>query len=217
MHARSLSVRFDSFTLPVDRLRTAAKRAQGRLNDAFVAGVAGGMQRYHAAHEAEVSHLRMTMPISVRDGETGRVAGNQFVPTRFPVPIDIADPAARMAAIRDLVGRQRAEPALGLIDEVAGLLNRLPLALSTALFGTMLKGVDFVASNVPGPRFEVWVAGAKLEGVVGFGPLAGAAANLTLFSYLNQAYLGITTDPAAVPDAELFVSCLREGFDEVIG
>ncbi len=217
MHARSLSVRFDAFTLPVDRLRAAAKRVQSRLNDAFVAGVTGGMRRYHAAHEAPISHLRMTMPISVRDGDAGRVAGNQFVPTRFPVPIDIADPAARMATIRDLVGRQRAEPALGLIQEVAGLLNRLPLALSTTLFGAMLRGVDFVASNVPGPRFEVWLAGAKLEGVVGFGPLAGAAVNLTLFSYLDQAHLGVTTDPAAVPDAELFLSCLREGFDEVIG
>jgi diacylglycerol O-acyltransferase / wax synthase len=139
------------------------------------------------------------------------------VPARFEVPIGIVSPVARMTAIRDLVGQQRTEPALRLLDEVAALLCRLPLAVSTALFGSMLKGIDFVTSNVPGPRFDVYVAGAKLEGVVGYGPLTGAAINVTLFSVRDQAHLGISTDPAAVPDLELFVTCLREGFEEVLG
>jgi diacylglycerol O-acyltransferase len=217
MRERSLSVRFDTLTVPVDRLKTAAKRAHGKLNDAFVAAVAGGLRRYHEAHGAPVSELRMSMPINVREGETAALAGNQFVPARFTVPVGIAKPVERTAVIRDLVGRQRAEPALRLLDEMAGLLNRLPAAMSTALFGTMLKGIDFVTSNVPGPRFEVYVAGAKLDGVVGYGPLTGAAANVTLFSYLERAHLGITTDPAAVPDPELFVTCLGEGFEEVLG
>ena len=70
---------------------------------------------------------------------------------------------------------------------------------------------------VPGPRFEMYVAGARLDGVVGYGPLTGAAANVTLFSYLDRAHLGISTDPAAVPDPGAFVTCLAEGFDEVLG
>jgi diacylglycerol O-acyltransferase len=216
MRARSLSVRFDTLALPVDRLRAASKRARGRLNDAFVAGVAGGLRRYHEAHGVEVSELRMSMPINVRDGDTAALAGNQFVPTRFAVPVGIVSPVERMAAVRELVGRQRGEPALRLLDEVAGLLSRLPLAVSTALFGSMLRGVDFVTSNVPGPRFQVYMGGAKLEGVVGYGPLAGSAANVTLFSYLDRAHLGISTDPAAIPDPELFLAALQDGFDEVL-
>jgi len=217
MQARSPSVRFDTLTLPIERLRAAAKRAHCSMNDAFLAGVAGGLHRYHAAHGVDVSHLRISMPISLREGEAGRIAGNQFVPARFIVPVDIPDPIARMQAIHALVSRQRSEPALRLLDEVAAVLNRLPAVLSTTLFGAMLRGVDFVASNVPGPRFEVWVAGARLEGVVGFGPLAGAGANVTLFSYLHHAHLGIGTDPAAVPDSSAFVQALRDAFDEVLG
>ena len=217
MRGRSLSVRFDTLAIPVDRLKAAAKRAHGKLNDAFVAGVAGGLRRYHEAHDASVPALRMSMPINVREGDSAAIAGNQFVPARFEVPVGIVSPVARMTAIRDLVGRQRAEPALRLLDEVAALLCRLPLAVSTALFGSMLRGVDFVTSNVPGPRFDVYVAGAKLEGVVGYGPLTGAATNVTLFSLRDRAHLGITTDPAAVSDPELFVTCLREGFAEVLG
>src|SRR5262245_2779561 len=117
MRERSLSVRFDTLMVPVDRLKVAAKRVHGKLNDAFVAGVAGGLRRYHEAHGLEVDALRMSMPINVREGETASVAGNQFVPARFEVPVGIASPLERMAAIRNLVGRQRGEPALRLLDE----------------------------------------------------------------------------------------------------
>ena len=216
MRGRSLSVRLDTLELSTEKLRAAAKLADGKLNDAFVAGVAGGLRMYHEAHGAPVESLRMTMPINVREGENARVAGNQFAPARFPVPVSIANPLERMAAIRGLVAEQRAEPALGMLADISGVLNRLPTSVTTSLFGSMLKGVDFVTSNVPGPRFEVFMSGAKLDSVFGFGPLSGAALNVTLFSYSDRSYLGIASDPASVPDPELLVACLRKGFDEVL-
>ena len=217
MRGRSLSVRFDLLTLPLDAMRTTAKRAGGKLNDAFVAGVAGGLYRYHHRHGFPVDALRMSMPINLRDGEASGRAGNQFAPARFLVPLDIKDPLARMSAIRDLVGQQRGEPALRLVDELTGILNRLPLAMSTAMFGGMLKGVDFVTSNVPGPSFPVYLAGARIEQLIGYGPLAGAGANITLFSYCGELNLGVNTDPAAVRDPDTFVDCLRQGFAELLG
>jgi WS/DGAT/MGAT family acyltransferase len=213
---RSLSLRFDALTFATEKLRAAAKLADGKLNDAFVAGVAAGLRLYHEAHGANVRELRMTMPINVREGDTERLAGNQFVPARFAVPVGIADARERMIAIRALVAGQRAEPALAMLDDVSGLLNRLPAALATSLFGSMLKGVDFVTSNVPGPRFEVFLSGAKLDAVFGFGPLTGSALNVTLFSYVDRCHLGIASDPSAIPDPELLVQCLKRGFDQVL-
>ncbi len=79
----------------------------------------------------------------------------------------------------------------------------------------MLKGIDFVTSNVPGSPIPVFLAGGRLEAQFAFGPLSGSAANVTLLSYLDECQLGVNTDPAAVPDPETFLSCLEEGFDEV--
>ncbi len=216
LRGRSLSLRLDTLALSTEKLRAAAKLVDGKLNDAFVAGVAGGLRLYHEAHKAPVENLRMTMPINVREGEKARVAGNQFVPARFSVPVGIREPRERMAAIRDLVAGQRAEPALAMMDDVSGVLNRLPTAVTTSLFGSMLKGVDFVTSNVPGPRFDVYLSGAKLESVFGFGPLTGAAINVTLFSYTDRSHLGIASDPASVPDPDLLIACMQKGFDEVL-
>ena len=102
------------------------------------------------------------------------------------------------------------------MDEISGLLNRFPGAVAAQIVGGMLKGVDFVTSNVPGPGFEVYASGARLERNFGFGPLTGAAANITLFSYDGIWGVGVSTDQAAVPDPELFLDCLREGVAEVL-
>lgn len=216
MTERSLSVRFSTLVRPLDDLRTAAKAADGKLNDAFVASVAGGLQRYHALQGAPVEALRMTMPINVRTEATQGVAGNQFVPARFPVPMTIADPIERMAAIRSLVLAQRGEPALSLTQPLAGVLNRLPTSVTTGVFGGMLRGVDFVTSNVPGAPIPLFAAGAEIIQQFPFGPLSGAAANITLLSWLDQVCIGINVDPASVTDPEAFHACLAEGFDEVI-
>jgi WS/DGAT/MGAT family acyltransferase len=216
MAARSLSIRFDVVRVPLADLKSAAKAAGGKLNDAFVAGVAGGLRRYHLRHGSSVRELRMTMPINIRTEDTADLAGNQFAPARFPVPITIDDPIARMEAIRALVAAARAEPALSLAEPLAALLYRLPATLSTGVFGAMLRGVDFVTSNVPGVPIPVFLAGARMEAQFAFGPMSGAATNITLLSYLDDVLIGVNTDPAAIPDPDLFLQCLEEAFAEVL-
>jgi diacylglycerol O-acyltransferase len=216
MQNRSLSVRFDTIAVPLAQLKAAAKRADGRLNDAFVAAVAGGLRQYHDQHDAPVEALRMSMPISIRDDAASEaLAGNQFVPARFEVPLTPTDPIERMRSLRALIKTQRNEPALAATEAIAGILNRLPVSLTTQLFGSMLKGIDFVTSNVPGAPIPLYVSGAKLEANFAFGPLAGAATNVTLLSYQDEVHIGVNMDPAAIPDTDVFMGCLRDGFDEV--
>lgn len=216
MTERSLSVSFDVLRFPLADLKAAAKRAEGKLNDAFVAGVAGGLRRYHVHHGSPVRALRMTMPINIRNDATADLAGNQFAPARFPVPIAVDDPLEHMRLIRELVARQRGEPALGLAEPLAALLYRLPATVSTGLFGSMLRGVDFVTSNVPGVPVPVFLAGARMEAQFPFGPMSGAATNITLLSYLDEVQIGVNTDPAAIPDGDTFLACIDAGFADVL-
>jgi diacylglycerol O-acyltransferase len=215
MQRRSLSVHFDTITVPLDEMKAAAKRVDGKLNDSFVAAVAGGLGRYHAHHGHAVDALRMTLPINIRNAATSDLAGNQFAPARFPVPVAIDDPVQRLAAIRDLVKRQRAEPGLALTEPLAGILYRLPTSMATAVFGALLRGVDFVTSNVPGVPIPVYLAGARMESQFPFGPMTGAATNITLLSYCDELQIGVNVDTAAVPDHDVFLTCLIEGFDEI--
>lgn len=215
MTHRGLGRRLDTLEYSVDELKRAAKHAEGSINDAFVAGAIGGLQRYHARNSATVDELRMTMPINVRRDDAG-AGGNHFAPARFAVPAAITDPVERMRAVGSLVRDWRHEPALGLTDALAGVLNRLPTSTTTAIFGGMLKCVDFVTSNVPGAPIPVYLAGARVDALYAFGPPSGAAVNLTLLSHIDRCCIGIVSDTTAVPDTDVLVADLRAGFDEIV-
>ncbi len=216
MRDRSTAVRFHYLPIPLDELKRAGKAAGGTVNDAFVAGVAGGLARYHAALGAPVETLRMLMPVNVRGGDNADRAGNQFAPARFAVPVGIENPAERIRAIGKLCRAQRDEPALPWFEEISSVLGMLPPPLTMGLIGAMQKTTDFTTSNVPGPRRATWMSGARIVAFMPFGPLAGAAANVTVFSYDGVMHVGINTDPAAVRDPGLLQECLRKGFEEVL-
>ncbi len=216
MRGRSLSVRFDTLTLSLSEAKAAARVSGGKLNDAFVAGIAGGMSRYHRHHGVDPEALRMSMPINIRSADSAGRAGNQFAPARFPVPIRIDDPLALMTAVREVLAAAKAEPALALTEPLAGILTRLPTSASTSLFGALLRGIDVVTSNVPGAPIPVYLGGGMVETQIPFGPMAGAAANITLLSYQDALNIGVNTDPAAIGDPDVFLSCLSDSFDEIL-
>ncbi len=80
----------------------------------------------------------------------------------------------------------------------------------------MLKGADFVTSNVPGSPFPLYSCGAEVQEMYAFGPLSGAAANLTLLSHCGTCCIGVNSDAGAIPDTAAFAEDLQTGFDEVL-
>ena len=78
----------------------------------------------------------------------------------------------------------------------------------------MLKHVDFLASNVPGIDVPVYLGHAPVEWYA-FGPTIGAALNATLLSYDRQCYVGVNIDTGAIPDSDVMLACLDDGFREI--
>ena len=216
MDDRSLSVHFETMTLPLDGLKAAAAGAGAKMNAAFLAGITRGLAAYHDHHDKPVEQLRMGIPISNRSDDTAEVAGNQFTPARSAVPASISDPREHMARLDRLVRGLRDEPANALVDPMAGILRRMPQALVSNLFHTMLRGVDFTASNVPGVPVPLYLEGAPVVDQYALGPLSGAGINVTLLSYVDNVNIGVNIDPAAVPDPDVLMTCLDKAYDEIL-
>jgi len=211
MKERSLGRHLDVLEVRLDDLTRAAAAAGGTVNDAFLAAVTGGLRRYHDRHGALVDDLRVTMPISIRTPDDP-VGGNRITLMRFVVPVSDPDPASRVRAIGPLCRAARNERSLPFTNAIAGPLNLMP----SGVVGSMLKHVDFLASDVPGLTFPVYLAGARVEQYVAFGPTTGSSVNLTLLSYDGTCAVGVTIDTAAVPDPHILVECVRDGFEEVL-
>ena len=85
------------------------------------------------------------------------------------------------------------------------MLNQLPTTVATALFGSMLKGADFVTSNVPGVAVPgLPLRAPRLERCTPSDRSSGAAANITLLSHCGTCCIGVNIDTLAIPDADEF-------------
>jgi WS/DGAT/MGAT family acyltransferase len=211
MQDRGLGRRLDIVEVGLRDLKRSAATAGGTVNDGFMAAITGGLRRYHECHDTTVAKLRVTLPISIRK-QDDPLGGNRITLIRFVVPVSEADPAVRIPEIDRLCRRARDERSLEFTNAIAGSLNLLP----QAAVGAMLKHVDFLASDVPGFGFPVYLGGALMERYTPFGPTTGSAVNMTLLSYDGTCCVGVNMDTAAIPDGDVFMECLREGFDEVL-
>ena len=210
---RSRKRRLIWLELSLDRLKAAARAAGGSTNDAYLAGICGALARYHEALFMPVDSLPLGLPISTR--KTGdATGGNHFVAAVLAAPLSLRDPAARMKSIAEQVRTIRGERGLDYAERTAPWLAALPTAISARLVGAM-RAPDVQASNVPGFRRDLFIAGARVEKMLGVGPLPGAAMMATLVSHVGQAFLTVNYDPAAVRDVGVFERCLRESFSEL--
>jgi diacylglycerol O-acyltransferase / wax synthase len=215
LQARSLSWRFEALDVAFADLRAASKAAGGSLNDAYLAALTGGFRRYHEELGAPIESMPVAIPISVRGSEDSQ-GGNRFAGARLALPVATTDPRERIERIGEIVRGARSEPALDGLGLIAPALSRLPGQLISQVAGGLTKANDLQASNVPGIREPVFIAGARIERMYGFGPLPGCACMITLISHGGTCCIGVNADAAAVTEPDRFGRCLQEGFQEVL-
>ena len=215
MTGRSNELCLDVKTLPFTTLRSAGKQADASLNDAFISLVLDTLDRYHERHGEACEQLRIHMPINIRNAATADRAGNQFVPARIVMRVGGHGTEGRLRRVSKHLGAVRQEPALPWVNTVSSAIQCLGVPISRRIIGAMMKGVDVLASNVAGPPCPLYLAGVHVEEFYAFGPPAGAALNITLFSYDNTVHLGVTTVAAAVDSRRHFMACLDEAIAEM--
>jgi diacylglycerol O-acyltransferase / wax synthase len=206
--------RLDTFDVAFSDLKAAGKAAGGSVNDAFLAGILGGVRRYHEKLSLTVDSMPVAIPVSLRT-DADPMGANKFAGARFVAPVGEPDPKARIAAIHDFIADARMEPALGFLDLLAPVLSRLPGIVLSRLVGEMTGLSDLQASNLGAISRPLYLAGARVTRVYPVGPRPGIPAMVAMLTYDGTCCIAVNYDPEAIADADAFSACLREGFEEV--
>ncbi len=215
--SRSVRRHFEVRSYPLVPAKASAHALGGSVNDLFVTAVAGALGLYHDRMGHPCEALRMGMPVNLRERDE-REAGvsNRFGPVRVVVPVTPKDPSARFEAVRACLAGTRNEPALGLVEELAGLVSGLPTSVLVALTRSQARTIDFITSNLRGSPVPLYLAGRRILASYPFGPRTASAVNVTLMSLVDEMHLGINLDPSAVTDVTLLVECLDESFGALL-
>jgi hypothetical protein len=179
----------------------------------LVAGVAAGLELYHQLHGAPVAALRVSPPVDRRVGDS-RAVGYAPLLGSLELPAASADPIERVRTVHAAVREHRLTSPQG--NSLSGALARLPIGAASAVLGRAGSAVDFATSILASATSDLYVSGARVERILAFAPLAGAAAHVTAFAYDGTLAIGLGTDRAAVPDPEVLVGCVQRGLSETI-
>jgi hypothetical protein len=72
-------------------------------------------------------------------------------------------------------------------------------------------------SNIPGPPFDLFLAGARVAGLYPLGPVVeGAGLNMTVMSYCGTVYFGLNGCRETVPDISALPAMIAESLEELL-
>ena len=196
------------------------------VNDVIVSVCAGAVRRWLIKHgELPEEPLVAQIPVSVRREQQYGTFGNRILLMTAPLYTDIYDPIARLEqtheALVEMKERHRALPAELLRDAnqfippaLFSRAARLTFSLSASKRGR--PAWNLVVSNVPGPQFPLYMAGARLEAHYPISVVTdGMGLNITVMSYCGHLDFGIVADREQMPDLWSLTEWLREALTEL--
>jgi diacylglycerol O-acyltransferase / wax synthase len=186
-----------------------------KVNDVVLAVITGALRRWLEAHEVATDGLRVRamVPVSMRTADQHLTLGN-VVSAMFPMlPVDVADPLERLHKVAGHMGELKTRGqahATGLMLSLSGLLP----APVGALLGRMLPAwpmISVVCTNVPGPRDSRSILGRRIVAMHPLVPLfEGLGLGFAILSYADGLSIGVTADPALVPDVERITDAIAD-------
>ncbi len=213
--------------MPLDDLKAVKNHFSCKVNDVVLAVSAGALRRYLLdGFELPDDPLVAMVPMSVRTETEMGFHGNRVSAMLTSLATNLADPSERLRAIAE--GMRVAKTQEELIGAATltdwteftfpALIGRASrLTSSMRVFDRMRPLFNVTISNVPGPSFPLFMAGARMVGMYPFGPVAeGIGLNMTVMSYCGHVYFGLNGCRETVPRMGELPKMLHESLDELL-
>jgi len=197
------------------KVQAVAKANRCTVNDVLATNVAGALHDYLEAHHVRCSSVTVMIPVNLKpvDVTLPDNLGNEFALVQLELPTDQPDALRVLAVTKRRMDRikhgHEAAVAFRLQETIAGF-NRQLYEASVDLFTNRTIGS---LTNVPGPPMPVYLAGSKVEGIVGWAPVSGnQPMSFTISTYNGEVVVGIACDKTLVPDHESIVDGFAVAF-----
>ncbi|HXV93557.1 MAG TPA: WS/DGAT domain-containing protein [Pseudonocardia sp.] len=198
----------DPAPLPV--LAGIARATGTSVGDVCAALVAGAVSRYLAGRgDGDARDLAWMVPVNLEpfDRALPPELGNHFALVIAVLPHEPVGFRDRLAEVHRRLARIRDSYEPALTYALARGIALGPTGVGTRASDLLAAKAVGVLTNVPGPRAPMAIAGARVDGVVGWAPCSGPqVVTACVFSYAGQVTVGFGTDRRVVPDPENLVA-----------
>jgi diacylglycerol O-acyltransferase len=217
--------RFTTVSTELEDYRRVRRVHGGTVNDVILATVTGGLRSWLMTR-AEPVHgsrtLRAMVPMGVIDSDLEPTSlGSQVAGHLLSLPIGEPSPVVRLHQVSYAFKAHKETGRAVAADRLAGIAGFAPTTFhalgSRVAAAQVRRGFHVVVTNVPGPQFPLYAAGATMLESYPVPPLLpGHALAIGVTSYDGHVYYGLAGDRDALPDLEVLGQCLTEALEELV-
>jgi WS/DGAT/MGAT family acyltransferase len=217
-----------SFTrVSLDDVKRIKNHVGCTVNDVILGLMGGTLRRYLEAHDAlPDTPLVAVCPVSVRTEDQAGEYNNKVSAMFTSLATDVDDPLERLRVIHEVTqGAKEEHNVIGanLLQDWAEHAAPTTFALAARLYSGMNLSDrhrpihNVVISNVPGPPFPLYYAGARLVYTLPMGPvMEGAGLNITVLSYMDNVDIGFMACRELVPDVWKLADHVDDAMTELL-
>lgn len=205
--------------LPLAEVKTVAKVLGCTINDLLMSTAAGALGSYLRLHgeDTDGMTIRAAVPVNLRDPEAAASLGNHFGLVFLELPIGIRDPLERLFEVHAAMSALKSSYQPVLTFGLMAALGRLPGSVEAAAIDLLSTKASAVATNVPGPRHPLYLAGRRIRRLIFWVPQSGdIGVGISILSYAGQVQFGLIADYKRVPDPGAVTERFHEEFEKVV-
>ncbi|MGI9293167.1 MAG: wax ester/triacylglycerol synthase family O-acyltransferase, partial [Pseudomonadales bacterium] len=215
----------DAAVFDLDDFKALKNAAGVTMNDVALSVVGGALRKYlQHCNELPEESLAAGIPMNMRTRRAHTDENNQVGSMFTSLHTDIEDPVARLHAVHDsAVDAKASNESNPMVDalKIAGVFSPV---VSKTVAGIWARNqlsrfiplnISTVISNVPGPNFPLYSAGAQMVRYHGLGLLTpGCGVFHLVFSCNGVVTVTVLADRDIIPDPEFYRQCLVASFKE---
>ncbi|MEX2291097.1 MAG: wax ester/triacylglycerol synthase family O-acyltransferase [Mycobacteriales bacterium] len=217
--------RFGMARTDLDDYKRVRKVHGGTVNDVVLATVAGALRAWLMTRGEAVTPattIRAMVPVSVRPEGQGGPVGNQVSSYFVELPVGEGNAVMRLHQVSFAMrGHKASGQSVGAaaIVQLSGFAPPTLHALGARVASSFTRRLfNLVVTNVPGPQFPLYAAGARMLEMYPVVPLAkGQAVSIGLNSYDGRVYYGLNADRDAIPDIDVLAGLIEESLAVLVG
>jgi WS/DGAT/MGAT family acyltransferase len=217
------NIAFSSISL--DDVKAVKNKLGVTVNDVVLTLATGALRRYlDDRGELPEQPLVASIPTSVRAADDDQF-GNRVTSMFAALPVDLPEPIEQVGAVAEsMSGAKGVQEEIGTTTlqdwaELAApaLFTRGMRAYTRLRIGERLRPpINLVVSNVPGPPWPLYFAGAQLVAIHPLGPIFDdIGLNLTVISYLDHIDFGFIGCRELLPDLDDLANYVSDALGEL--
>ncbi len=204
--------------IPLEEVKAIGKALNCSINDVLLSCVAGAIGGYLRSQGDDPTgqEIRAMIPVNLRPMEEAWKLGNHFGLVPLVLPIGMANPIERVYEVRERMNALKGstQPILAFaMLAVAGLMIKPAQDALLNLFG---RKTTAVMTNVPGPKEQLTMCGAKVTQCMFWVPQSGdIGLGVSILSYGGGVQFGVITDTALCPEPQQIIDAFAPEFAQL--